>query len=186
MADYSNFRVQLTAPTPELALAIKEYIDQRFTAGCYFHEDVEDDSLDLGANEVRLGSVDELHTWLTVLVEDGWTHECPTCEGEKTVRVGDMNTLCTTCEGNGKVTEPVPDFPWQINDEPAYEYLGSIVFHTPGLTNFTGMCDADGTVIVDTGWLLKTVEDATDLEDLKTLVRKESALAHRAYRGWTG
>lgn len=60
----------------------------------------------------------------------------------------------------------VPDFAFEVNNEPVDEYLGTIRMHVPGLPDFSGECDADGGVRVNASEVHALLDKATDLDSL--------------------
>lgn len=106
--------------------------------GTYVYNDEETTTtLSFAANGVSQGSVDTCFASVLAMIRDG------------------VDGL------------PIPDFPFTVNDEPQYEFLGSYRIHVPGLPDFAGDCDADGNVVISVDELLKTVDEATDLETLR-------------------
>lgn len=147
MGDYSNFSIYVRGVDNPLAIAaIKAEMDG-YTGDMYYEKEVTEQSLCLGANDVSLGTVEEVVGFLKCLVEKGVEDD----DGEM---------------------QPVGDFSWWVNDEPAYEWLGTVDIHVAGVGDFGGSCDADGTPVVNSSDVADLVEAATDLVALKAEVEK--------------
>jgi hypothetical protein len=147
MGDYSNFNIAVQGVGNPLAIAaIKAEMDDH-TGDDYYETEMTATSLSLGANDVRLGTVEEVVSFLECLVEKG-------------------------VEDDDGAMQPVGDFSWWVNDEPAYEWLGNVNIHVAGVGDFAGSCDADGTPIVHVTDVADLVAAATDLDVLKAEVVK--------------
>jgi hypothetical protein len=147
MGDYSNFSITVRGVDNPFAIkAIKAEVDG-YTGGTYYERETTFHSLTLGANDVSLGTVGEIVDFLEVLIEKGVEDD----DGEM---------------------QPVGDFSWWVNDEPAYEWMGTVAIHVPGVGDFGGSCDADGNPMVNSSDVADLVEAATDLATLKAEVEK--------------
>ena len=76
------------------------------------------------------------------------------------------------------IAEGETDFAYYVHEDPAYEWLGSVVIHVPGLTpDYTGECDADGVPALLTAHLdqLLAIEDDAEL---RVQLRMRSGRVH--------
>lgn len=154
MGDRSNFNLWVPKvpdgiPVDHLISMFEVYAGDR---GSFYVEDTENGGLLLGANDVSVGSVDSLNADLQQLIAEGFD--------------------------DGETQLPPTDFAYRVNDEPAYEYLGSIVLHVPGMEDLAAECDADANVVLNNNHLLKLVEDASDLTSLRTEIRRITGENH--------
>lgn len=161
MGDRSNLNLTVRGATdPRVRAAVVElfesYAGPRSDGFGSYYEDEEDSaagSLDLGAHEVRVGSVDELDEALQALVTDGTEDE----NGDHVL---------------------VEDFAWQLYDEPEYDWNGDLRVHVPGLPDFSAECDANGSPIIAPPFLVQLVDDATDLDALRRRIRAVTGTDH--------
>lgn len=175
VGDYSNFSMTAYVADPAVQAAVKTAYEEYAGSFSYYQEDQEDDYISLGSNDVRMGSVEQLVDDLRNLISTGI--DCPTCESEGTVPGAEVaEVTCTRCSGSGRVT--VTDFAFSVNDEPKYEWMGTIVIHVPGMDDFTGLCDAEGTPTLTSTEVTALVNGATDLDELKAALAKLTGDAH--------
>lgn len=146
MGDYSNFTIRVCGvKDPRVITAIKHEVEEY--GSHYYSKIITEGTLELGLNEVRVGTVEEVDDLLHRYVEKGF-------------------------EDDDGVLHPVEDFYWLIHDEPEYDWLGTIRVHSPGVGDFDGMCDADGSPVIHATVIESMVAEATDLAELKEQFRK--------------
>jgi hypothetical protein len=145
MGDTTNFSVAARGVNNPLVLAEIRNLADNYASGCYYDVTIDKTSLRLGANDVAVGSVEEMLDDLETLIRDGMEDE----DGERVT---------------------VEDFAYWVNDDPKYEWLGAIGVHVPHVGDFHGQCDADGNPVFSTKEIVEMVNTATDLDHLKAAV----------------
>lgn len=174
MGDTSNFNVHV----PYIPVAYKDRIVElilQYTGGYDHYEDERaGTAVSIGANEVSLGSVEQLDSEFKELIEDGVDVECKLCDDDCEVDGED----CPACDGAGERHLDGFDFAYSINDEPAYEWLGTLVVHVPGMKDLVTECDADGSPVLKNKELMELIDTATDLENLRARIKGASGAAH--------
>lgn len=68
-------------------------------------------------------------------------------------------------------------FSWYGTVHPKYEYLGTHYIYTPELGLFQGECDDDGTVVISGDTILKWVNEASSLDELRTRIAQANGEA---------
>lgn len=71
------------------------------------------------------------------------------------------------------------DFAYRIWQDPKYDFNGALIWHTPGLEDFTSDATAVGDVIVDATLLVAAARDSgNNGEDIRALVLNVTGAAH--------
>ena len=104
--------------------------------------------------------------------------------GANECRVGSALELAQWLEGD--IAEFEEDFAYYVYEDPAYEWLGTICIHVPGLTpDYEGNCDADGGPVLSPHQITELLNIDADAE-LRVQLRLKSgrpwteAFAHHA------
>lgn len=156
MGDYSNCYLNASVTDPVVQAKVLELFEQYSGGRDHFEEEIGPDGVSIGANEIRVGTVDDLRRDLLALIKDGFDSE-----------------------DDGHVD--VPDFAFSVNDEPAYEWLGTIVIHVPGIdSDFYGSCDSDGNTTLSGAEVLTLVNEAETLEGLRGKIAELTGHTHQA------
>ena len=183
MGDYSNLTVDATVSHPDVQQKVKEAFEEYSGGSDHYVEDIDGGGVMIGANDVRVGSVEELDADLRRLIDEGFDKGCDVCDGTGTVtdRGGFMRKDCDDCDASGEVHVDVDDFPYSIHDDPLYEWLGTIIIHVPGLEpDFRGQCDSEGNPTVTGGDLIERVEKAMSLEEVREFIAVLTGATHTA------
>lgn len=170
MGDYSN--LTFTVPLPPKALL--KYLDEAFRqySGSHWHYDetVTEAEIRLGANDVSVGSVDQLSSDMDTLRDETQEVDCPDCNGTTQITNESNEWVgCGRCIANGTINVRA-DLAYTVHEDPLYEWMGSLVAYAPGLPLFSSECDADGSPVVSTSTVVALVNKATDLDELKARV----------------
>lgn len=166
MGDTSNLTLELPSAPAILLTHIRAMFDNYASGAYHYEDDVSEDEVTLGANDISVGTVDQLASDFDRLQTQAADIECPVCEGRGTKDEKD----CVRCNTQGWVSVTA-DLAYRIHDDPAYEWLGSLQMHVPGLPDFASACDADGKPTPSVNELMSAVDEATDLDELKQRVR---------------
>lgn len=190
MGDTNNLNLWIpVVPAGYLDALVSAF--EEYSGGYHHYEDDRDGgALRLGANDCSQGSCYELPGSLDLIIKSGVEEvECSTCKGEGEIKAASLaedDKDCPDCEATGYISlEPV-DFGYVVNDEPKYEWMGTITIHVPGFApDFQGSCDADGRPMLDNTELMPLIDKATDLEDLRSKIKLASGETHfDALRAW--
>jgi hypothetical protein len=104
--------------------------------------------------------------------------------GANEVVVGSASDLARDLDA--LIEQGEKDFAYYVHEDPAYEWLGSVVIHVPGLTpDFMGSCDADGMPVLEAAHIDEILAIADDTEmriQLRLRAGREhtEAFAHHA------
>lgn len=170
MGDYNNLTLDASQGDPDVQQKVKEAFEKYSGGYNHYTEEITATDVSFGANEVRVGSVEDLARDLTTLIAEGFAKECATCDGTGVVANdgGFLRLDCEDCQGKGALHVDVEDFPFGVHDEPGYDWLGTLIMHVPGMApDFVGCCDADGTPTVYGTDLIVRVNEATSLDELR-------------------
>ena len=117
-------------------------------AGGDWHASVgeqEPGSILLGASESRVGNAGALADALRAI---------PTADDAFLTRLADSQLIPGT----------LPNFAFQVHEDPAYQWLGDLIIHVPGLApDFESACDAEGEAVLTAGQLDEVVALARDV-----------------------
>jgi len=182
MGDTSNFNVRAVIPDPEVRQAIYAHLQSQYVPnGAWLYTDeVKGSTVLLGVGDISFGTVDECESDLLQLIKDGFEEvTCKVCKGKGLVPDSETET-CLHCAGECNYPLPVPDFAFEVYDEPKYEWLGTIRMHVPGLPDFSGECDADGVVRPNPTELMDLIDRTTDLDELRRDLAVLTGRDHKA------
>lgn len=190
MGDSNNLTLIVPDPPEHLRVVIAErYKGYAHDSMIYTEDGTEagdTGELMLGANETSQGCVYDLNSDLHVLIVEGATVDCPKCEGDgeyvdeaQEALIGEPPTVtCERCDGSGEVKTEPQDFAFVVHDDPKYEWLGTIHMHVPGLDDFTGECDAEGRVVINGEEIVRLIDKATDLDELRAEIAQRTGAEH--------
>lgn len=81
----------------------------------------------------------------------------------------------------GALAEAAPRATWELHTDPAYEFLGEVAMHVPGLGLFVQECDADGTSQLS----LDAIEKIYEQEMPRGAKQLMTLLRHATGKPWT-
>ena len=191
MGDTNNLELATSGITDVETRKVVRDIFEQFSGGFDHYDDVDVDPFDLqlGANDISQGACYELPSALDSFMEKGETVECLACRGtgiRKAEALSQDDGTCARCAGDGEFLLKPEPFAYWTNDDPANEWLGTATIFVPGVGVWQGECAEGGDPVIDTNRVMALVNAATDLEQLKQDIRKDSGglylEAFRAYK----